>query len=118
MLDKHARLRGIGLVAFYLGFGITAHAQVAEPAETVDPAAPIDAEGDPIMRAETVVVQGYIGYRDRTDDKVQTLTYGQDYFQRFEPLTAGDALKRIPSVTFLSDVIESDGARLRGLDPG
>ena len=41
-----------------------------------------------------------------------------EYFQRFEPLTAGDALKRVPSVTFLSDVIESDGARLRGLDPG
>ncbi|WP_430403541.1 TonB-dependent receptor plug domain-containing protein [Hyphomonas sp.] len=118
MSDKHTLLRGISLAAFCLGSGITAHAQVAEPAETVEPAAPIDAEGDPIMRAETVVVQGYIGYRDRTDDTVQTLTYGQDYFQRFEPLTAGDALKRVPSVTFLSDVIESDGARLRGLDPG
>ncbi|MFN9716571.1 MAG: TonB-dependent receptor plug domain-containing protein, partial [Sphingomonadales bacterium] len=33
-------------------------------------------------------------------------------------MTAGDALKRVPGVTFLSDVIESDGARLRGLDPG
>ena len=37
---------------------------------------------------------------------------------RFEPLTVGDALRRVPSVTFLSDVLESDGARLRGLDPG
>jgi stage V sporulation protein SpoVS len=43
--------------------------------------------------------------------------YGLDYFQRFEPLTAGDALKRVPSVAFLSDVLESDGVRLRGLDP-
>ncbi|MEI8617081.1 hypothetical protein P4S63_05590 [Pseudoalteromonas sp. B193] len=42
------------------------------------------------------------------------MEYSQEYFQRFEPLTAGDALKRVPSVTFLSDVLESDGARMRG----
>src|SRR5690606_27903280 len=54
--------------------------------------------------------------RNRTDDVVPTLSYDLDYFQRFEPLTAGDALKRVPSVTFLSDVLESDGVRIRGLD--
>jgi hypothetical protein len=36
----------------------------------------------------------------------------------FEPLTAGDALKRVPSISFQSDVIESNGAGFRGLDPG
>lgn len=71
-----------------------------------------------ILNAEAIVVQSSIGYRNRTDEALQTLEYGQEYFQRFEPLTAGDALKRMPSVTFLSDVLESDGARLRGLDPG
>jgi iron complex outermembrane recepter protein len=71
-----------------------------------------------ILNAEAIVVQSSIGYRNRTEEALQTLEYGQEYFQRFEPLTAGDALKRMPSVTFLSDVIESDGARLRGLDPG
>ena len=77
-----------------------------------------DSEREAILDAETIVVQGEIGYRNRTNDVLQTLEYGQEYFQRFEPLTAGDALKRMPSVTFLSDVIESDGVRLRGLDPG
>ena len=65
-----------------------------------------------------IVVQADIGYRNRSTESEPVLVYGEDYFQRFEPLTAGDALKRVPSVTFLSDVIESDGARLRGLDPG
>jgi len=64
----------------------------------------------------TVVING-IGYRDRTDETAPVLVYDTDYFQRFEPLSAGDALKRVPSVTFLSDVLESDGVRLRGLDP-
>jgi iron complex outermembrane recepter protein len=66
-----------------------------------------------------IVVQADIGFRNRGNGTAEpVLVYGEDYFQRFEPLTAGDALKRVPSVTFLSDVIESDGARLRGLDPG
>lgn len=71
-----------------------------------------------IQSSNEIVVQGEIGFRNRSEETVPTLVYDTDYFQRFEPLTAGDALKRVPSVTFLSDVIESDGARLRGLDPG
>jgi outer membrane receptor protein involved in Fe transport len=67
--------------------------------------------------SDEIVVQAGIGYRDRSDSTAPVLEYGTDYFQRFEPLTAGDALKRVPSVAFLSDVIESDGVRLRGLDP-
>ena len=66
-----------------------------------------------------IVVQGSIGYANRDEAVAEpVLVYDEAYFQRFEPLTAGDALKRVPSVTFLSDVLESDGARLRGLDPG
>jgi outer membrane receptor protein involved in Fe transport len=98
------------LASLCLGAAFSASAQTAP--------APATEEEDPILRAETVVVQAEISYRNRSEETVQTLEYGQDYFQRFEPLTAGDALKRVPSVTFLSDVIESDGARLRGLDPG
>jgi outer membrane receptor protein involved in Fe transport len=73
---------------------------------------------DQITKAETIVVLGSIAYRNRSEETAPVLEYGLDYFQRFEPLSAGDALKRVPSVTFLSDVIESDGARMRGLDPG
>ena len=73
---------------------------------------------DDIETAQEIVVKGTIAYRNRSEGAEPELVYDQDFFQRFEPLTAGDALKRVPSVTFLSDVIESDGARLRGLDPG
>jgi outer membrane receptor for ferrienterochelin and colicin len=75
-------------------------------------------EDDAVQSAKEIVVQGSIGYRNRSDAAEPILVYDEEYFQRFEPLTAGDALKRVPGVTFLSDVIESDGARLRGLDPG
>ncbi|MBU2168764.1 MAG: TonB-dependent receptor plug domain-containing protein, partial [Alphaproteobacteria bacterium] len=78
-----------------------------------------DAEYEgPVTAVEDVIVTGQPAMRNRTDAVVPTLSYDLDYFQRFEPLTVGDALRRVPSVTFLSDVLESDGARLRGLDPG
>jgi len=89
-----------------------AHAQTAESTVQADAA-----QGEP-QDAQDIVVLGKIGYRNRSDSPEPVLVYDTEYFQRFEPLTIGDALKRVPSVTFLSDVIESDGARLRGLDPG
>jgi len=112
MKTKLSLLAGASFLSLCLSAAFSAAAQTT-PAPATE-----EAGEDPILRAETVVVQGEITYRNRSDETVQTLEYGQDYFQRFEPLTAGDALKRVPSVTFLSDVIESDGARLRGLDPG
>ncbi len=87
-----------------------ASAQAAEEA-------PIRTAADEPVTASELVVPGRIFYRNRTDAPAPALNYDLDYFQRFEPLTAGDALKRVPSVAFLSDVLESDGARLRGLDP-
>jgi outer membrane receptor protein involved in Fe transport len=80
--------------------------------------APDTPSEEDIQSAKEIVVQGGIGFRNRSDSAEPVLVYDEEYFQRFEPLTAGDALKRVPGVTFLSDVIESDGARLRGLDPG
>jgi outer membrane receptor for ferrienterochelin and colicin len=77
-----------------------------------------ESDDEQIQTAKEIVVQGAIGFRNRSDEAEPVLVYDEEYFQRFEPLTAGDALKRVPGVTFLSDVIESDGARLRGLDPG
>ncbi|GAB3344591.1 TonB-dependent receptor plug domain-containing protein [Marilutibacter aestuarii] len=64
---------------------------------------------------DTVVVQGEIAYRDRTNDIEPTLVYDLEYFQRFEPSTVGDMLKRVPSVVFVSDVLEYDAVQLRGL---
>lgn len=75
-------------------------------------------QAEPETSVEEVIVTGRPIFRNRTEDTVPTLSYDLEYFQRFEPLTVGDALRRVPSVTFLSDVLESDGVRLRGLDPG
>ena len=68
---------------------------------------------------DAIVVQGEIAYRDRTPDTAPTLVYGLEYFQRFEPNTVGDMLKRVPGVAFVgSDIMEFDGAQLRGMAGG
>ena len=90
----------------------------AAPVLAADEVAPQQTAQTPVTALEEIVVTGEPAMRNRTDDVVPTLSYDLDYFQRFEPLTAGDALKRVPSVAFLSDVLESDGVRLRGLDSG
>lgn len=98
-------------------FAVTALVSMAAATEILaaDAAAVEAAEGKPV---EELVVTGPIGFRNRVDGPEPVLSYDLEYFQRFEPLTVGDALKRVPSVTFLSDILESDGARLRGLAPG
>lgn len=106
-----AALAGASLPVLTLALAAPATAQTVVAAAEV-------AGDEQIERAADVVVNGSIAYRNRTEGAEPELVYDQEFFQRFEPLTAGDALKRVPSVTFLSDVIESDGARLRGLDPG
>ncbi len=102
-------LGGAALIAMLPGLAM---AQAAPPADEDQ-----ERQGE-ISTANEIVVQGQITYRNRSEEAEPILVYDADYFQRFEPLTAGDALKRVPSVTFLSDVIESDGARLRGLEAG
>jgi len=81
-------------------------------------AAEAEGEAERTKTVEELVVTGEIAFRNRVEGPEPVLSYDLEYFQRFEPLTAGDALKRVPSVAFLSDVLEADGARLRGLDPG
>ncbi|MDX3909618.1 MAG: TonB-dependent receptor [Sphingobium sp.] len=103
-----------------LACGIAPFAMMAADAQAQAAPSPEDAEqrDGPIITSNDIVVQAGIGFRNRSENAEPILQYDTEYFQRFEPLTAGDALKRVPSVTFLSDVIESDGARLRGLPPG
>ncbi len=76
------------------------------------------APGEP-RQLEAVVVQGEIAYRNRSEDIEPTLVYDLEYFQRFEPATVGDMLKRVPGVGFVgSDIMEYDSAQLRGLGGG
>ena len=68
---------------------------------------------------DKVVVQGEITYRNRTEDTAPVLRYDLEYFQRFEPNTVGDMLKRVPGVAFVgSDIMEFDGAMMRGMAAG
>lgn len=121
---RNQLLAGAAASAFTLALATPAQAEgTAQPlvtaAQSGGAIAETDERGDgQIQSAKEIVVQGGIGFRNRSDSAEPVLVYDEEYFQRFEPLTAGDALKRVPGVTFLSDVIESDGARLRGLDPG
>jgi outer membrane receptor protein involved in Fe transport len=88
----------------------TALAYAPAPEGVADPA------GGP-RQLDTVVVQGEITYRNRTADIAPVLSYDLEYFQRFEPSTVGDMIKRLPSATFVSDVLEYDAVQLRGLAP-
>ena len=77
-----------------------------------------DGTGEP-KQLDTVVVQGEIAYRNRTADIEPVLSYDLEYFQRFEPNTVGDMLKRVPGMTFVgSDIMEFDGAMMRGMAAG
>ena len=68
---------------------------------------------------DAVVVQAEIAYRDRTADTDPTLIYDLEYFQRFEPDTVGDMLKRVPGAAFVgTDIMEFDDVQLRGLGNG
>jgi outer membrane receptor protein involved in Fe transport len=67
---------------------------------------------------EDIVVIGKQIYRNRTDTIAPELTFGQEFFQKFEPTSVGDSLKRVPGVAFTSDIGEYDAPALRGLGAG
>lgn len=68
-----------------------------------------------IQTSDELIVYGTVITRNRTDTVGPTLSYDLEYFQRFEPISAGDALKRVPGVSFSSDMLEYDQVQLRGL---
>lgn len=94
----------LGAAVAPLVFAGTVCAQEAGPVETT--------------AIEDVIVNGEIVFRNRTTDENPILSYDLEYFQRFEPVSVGEMLKRVPGVTFTSDVLEFDGVSMRGLPPG
>lgn len=122
-MTKRMELRfGAVVAAALLATG--AQAQTAAPATPETRQAPAEdvaqQPGDPAdpVSATDVVVTGQIFFRNRTDDPNPVLSYDLEYFQRFEPVSVGEMLKRVPGATFTSDVLEYDGVQLRGLPPG
>ncbi|MDH3379375.1 MAG: TonB-dependent receptor plug domain-containing protein, partial [Gammaproteobacteria bacterium] len=66
---------------------------------------------------EEVVVFGEIVYKSRTEKVTPVIDYDARYFQRFEPVSVGDAIKRLPGVVFSDEVNEYESVQLRGLGP-
>lgn len=107
-------LGGAAMAAVALATAAPARAQDHEPAM---PAAGVSEE-QVEQSSSDILVTANIGMRNRTDDANPVLSYDLDYFQRFEPVSVGEMLKRVPGVTFTSDVLEYDQAQFRGLPPG
>lgn len=82
----------------------------ASDADPQTPEAPVD--------SADILVTAELFFRNRTEDPNPVLSYDLEYFQRFEPVSVGEMLKRVPGVTFTSDVLEYDGVQMRGLPPG
>ena len=91
----------------------------AAPAMAQEPSADgADLSGSGPVDAREIIVTGNLIFRNRTADVNPVLSYDLEYFQRFEPVSVGEMLKRVPGVTFTSDVLEYDGVQMRGLPPG
>src|SRR3546814_66011 len=72
----------------------------------------------PPASASEILVTADIAFRHRTIDPNPVISYDLEYFQRFEPVSVGEMLKRVPGATFTSDVLEYDGVQMRGLPSG
>ena len=74
-----------------------------------------EVQAQAVQTTDELIVYGTVVTRNRSDTVAPVLSYDLEYFQRFEPISAGDALKRAPGVSFSSDVLEYDRMQLRGL---
>lgn len=109
-VDRNRGLRPLLFVVMALP-GLPVAAQVASAPQATS-------DQNKLEEVEEVVVYS-TRYRDRTVETAPVLSYDLEYFQKFEPNTVGDMLKRVPGVGFVgSDVMEYDGAQLRGLGGG
>jgi len=108
------KIRRTALAAFISGhFLLSAGLAMAQDQPEDTPAN----KEEPTLLEETVV-SGEIQYRDRTDTVAPELVYDQEFFSKFEPVSVGDQLRRVPGVAFTSDIGESDSPQLRGLGQG
>lgn len=72
----------------------------------------------PVTDLKSVVVTGEIGYRNHIDVPAPVLVYDQQFFAKFEPVSVGDQLRRVPGIAFVGDVGESVAPEMRGLGNG
>jgi outer membrane receptor protein involved in Fe transport len=65
--------------------------------------------------AEILVLAKRVNARNRVDTPAPTLSYDEEFFQRFEPISVGDMMKRVPGVVFNDDIGEYAAPMLRGI---
>jgi outer membrane receptor protein involved in Fe transport len=111
MSNVRTLLCGCAVVALTLPLAAIGQTIPADPSVSATEAAAPEEASD-------IIVTGTIAFRNRTEDVNPVLSYDLDYFQRFEPVSVGEMLKRVPGVTFTSDVLEYDGVQFRGLPAG
>jgi outer membrane receptor protein involved in Fe transport len=104
MLRKNLRGASLAAASAALTAGVSmnsaAQQQDAPPAEDVE---------------LIEVIAKRVNARNRVDAPNPTLSYDEEYFQRFEPLSVGDMMKRVPGVVFASDIGEYSAPSLRGV---
>lgn len=109
-----ARLLGGAALAVLATTALTGSARAQDAAQST---ATSDDQNQ-TRNAEDIIVTGEIFFRNRTADPNPVLSYDLEYFQKFEPVSVGEMLKRVPGVTFTSDVLEYDQPQFRGLPAG
>jgi outer membrane receptor protein involved in Fe transport len=113
-------------VAASLAASSQARAQEAQPATPQGDDAPAPAQSQSqsqdgqqaVTDLKSVVVTGEIGYRNHIDVPEPVLVYDQQFFAKFEPVSVGDQLRRVPGIAFVGDVGESVAPEMRGLGAG
>jgi outer membrane receptor protein involved in Fe transport len=90
----------------------------AQDAGQAAAAAPAQDGQKPVTDLKSVVVTGDIGYRNHIDVPAPVLVYDQQFFAKFEPVSVGDQLRRVPGIAFVGDVGESVAPEMRGLGNG
>jgi len=65
--------------------------------------------------SEIEVLAKRVNARNRVDTPSPTLSYDEEFFQRFEPVSVGDMMKRVPGVVFSDDIGEYAAPSLRGI---
>lgn len=65
--------------------------------------------------SEIEVLAKRVNARNRVDTPAPTLSYDEEFFQRFEPVSVGDMMKRVPGVVFSDDIGEYAAPSLRGI---
>ena len=85
-----------------------------------DEVAPEELGADPDTRTlETVVVSGEIQFRNRTATVAPVLVFDRQVFQKFEPVSVGDQLRRVPGVVRVTPLVEGQAlATAAGASPG